>query len=449
MTQLVRDRSISPVELLESHLKQIDSVNPRINAFLSVFHEEAREAARQAETAVMNGQPLGRLHGVPITIKDSFDIAGLPTLCGSRFRVGHKASKDSTAVRRLREAGAIVLGKTSTPEFLNNYETDNHFIGRTNNPWNLNYTAGGSSGGESAAIAAYCSSGGIGSDGGGSIRIPAHFCGIAGLKPTPGRVSAAGHYPQIAHPGGLLGVGGPIARTALDVSLLFSVLAGHDFEDPFSAPVPLRVPDLKGLKVGVWSQVFDVPFQPGMLEAVTKAAGALSEIGIPAEEFQPKGLQRAPKLWFFFFGQLSAPFTQAMVQGREADAHWTGLELTERALTMPAPTAQDVVLNLSARDAMRTHLFRQMEEFPVLLTPVCGGAAFPHRERRFDLLKMMEPVTVFNLLGMPAIVIPFGMTPDGMPVGIQLAARAYDEELLLEVARRLEEVRGPFPVCPI
>jgi Asp-tRNA(Asn)/Glu-tRNA(Gln) amidotransferase A subunit family amidase len=186
-----------------------------------------------------------------------------------------------------------------------------------------------------------------------------------------------------------------------------------------------------------------------MLETVAKAAAALNEIGIPTEVFEPKGLQRAPNLWFFFFGQLSAPFTQAMVQGREADAHWTGLELTERALTLPTPTAQDVVLNLAARDAMRTHLFRQMGEFPVLLTPVCGGAAFPHRERPFDLLNMMEPVTVFNLLGMPAMVIPFGMTADGLPVGIQLAARAHEEELLLELARRLEEVRGPYPACPI
>jgi len=449
MAQLVRDRAVSPVELVESHLKQIDSVNPRINAFISIFHDEARAVARTAEAAVMKGEPLSLLHGIPITIKDSFDIVGQPTLCGSRFRLGHKAARDSTAVRRLRDAGAIILGKTSTPEFLNNYETDNHFIGATKNPWNVAYTAGGSSGGESAAIAAYCSAGGIGSDGGGSIRIPAHFCGISGLKPTPGRVSAAGHYPQIAHPGGLLGVGGPMARTALDVRLLFSVLAGHDIEDPFSAPVPLRVPDLAGLKVGVWDQMFDVPFQPGMLETVAKAAANLNEIGIPTEAFQPKGLQRAPKLWFFFFGQLSAPFTQAMVQGREADAHWTGLELTERALALPAPTAQDVVLNLSARDAMRTHLFRQMEEFPVLLTPVCGSAAFPHRNRPFDLLKMMEPVTVFNLFGMPAVVIPFGMTPDGLPIGVQLAARAYDEELLLELASRLEEARGPFPTCPI
>lgn len=239
-----------------------------------------------------------------------------------------------------------------------------------------------------------------------------------------------------------------MARTAIDVRLMFSVLAGHDIEDPFSAPVPLRIPQVSGIKVGVWREMFDVPFQPELLEAVDAAANTLREIGIPAEEFVPSGLQRAPKLWFFFFGQLSAPFTSAMVQGREADAHWTSMELTERALAMRAPTAQDLVLNLSARDAMRTHLFRQMEDYPVLLTPVCGGTAFPHRTRPFDLLKMMEPVTVFNLLGMPAVVIPFGISRDGLPIGIQLVARAHEEELLLEIATRLEEVRGVFQGPP-
>jgi amidase len=434
MAQMVRDREISPVELVAAHLRQIDAENPRINAFMRVYHERAMEEARAAE----HGEPLGPLHGVPVTIKDSFDIAGEPTLCGSRFRAGHKADRDSTAVARLRAAGAIVLGKTSTPEFLNNYETDNYLIGRTNHPWDLSRTPGGSSGGESAAIAAYCSPGGIGSDGGGSIRIPAHFCGIAGLKPTPGRVSAAGHFPHIAHPGGLLGVGGPMARTAADVRLLFSVLAGHDIEDPFSAPVPLREASLEGLKVGVWSPMFDVPFQPGILETVERAAAAIGELGIAVERFEPKGLARAPKLWFFFFGQLAAPFTRALIQGRESDAHWTVTELTYRALELPAPTAQDVVINLVARDAMRTHLFRQMEKYPVLLTPVCGGYAFPHRERPFDLLKMMEPVTVFNLLGMPALVIPFGRSAEGLPIGVQLVARAHEEELLLEVGVRLE-----------
>ncbi len=438
MAAMVRNREISPVELVDAHLRQIAEVNPRINAFVIVLEEEARAEARAAENAVMRGP----LHGVPVTVKDSFDMAGLPTLCGSRFRLGHVAERDATAVRRLRGAGAIILGKTNAPEFLNNYETDNFIKGRTNHPLDASRTAGGSSGGEAAAIAAFCSAGGIGSDGGGSIRIPASFCGIAGLKPTPGRVSAAGHFPQIAHPGGLLGVAGPMARTVKDVGLLFSVLAGHDIEDPFSAPVPLRIPNLDGLRVGMWPRMFGGRFQAGIQEALAQAAAALEQIGIPVDEFTPRGMEAAPELWFFFFERIYAPFTKALVEGREADAHWTGMELTERALQMSAPSMQDVVSNLGKRDAMRTSLFRQMEKFPVLLTPVCGGYAFAHRERPFDLLEMMQPVTVFNLLGMPAMVIPFGKSAEGMPIGIQLVARAYEEELLLEVAKRIGDVYG-------
>src|SRR5579864_5169656 len=188
MAAMVRERRISPTELVDAHFRQIAKHNPQINAFVVLLEDEARKAAKQAEAAIMRGEATGPLHGVPVTVKDSFDIAGLPTLCGSRFRLGHRAAADATAVARMRAAGAIVLGKTNCPEFLSNYESDNYITGRTNNPWNLERTSGGSSGGESAAIAAYFSAGGIGSDGGGSVRIPAHFCGIAGLKTTPGRV---------------------------------------------------------------------------------------------------------------------------------------------------------------------------------------------------------------------------------------------------------------------
>lgn len=446
MAELIRTRQISPVELTEAHLKRIEALQPKINAFVRILHDEALTAANAAESAVMHGEKLGPLHGVPVTVKDSFDMAGLPTWCGSRFRLDHVAKKDATAVARLRSAGAVILGKTNTPEFLNNYETDNYLVGRTNNPWDLSSTAGGSSGGESAAIASYCSAGGIGSDGGGSIRIPAHFCGIAGLKPTPGRCSAAGHFPQIAHPGGMLGVGGPMARTAEDVRLLFTVLAGHDIEDPFSAPVPLRVPSLDDLRVGFWPAMFDTPIEPETRDVLDKAAGALRELGIAVDEFESKDLDRAPDLWWFFFERVYAPFTRQLIEGRESDAHWTGTELMFRALQEPEPTMQDVVANLGARDRLRTALFRKMERYTVLLTPVCSTHAFPHRQRPYDLLKMMQPVTVFNVLGMPAVVIPFGLSKSGLPVGIQLAARAYDEELLLELAVRMECVRGAFPL---
>ena len=165
---------------------------------------------------------------------------------------------------RLKHAGAIPIGKTNCPEFLSNYESDNYLAGRTNNPWDLERTSGGSSGGESAAIAAFFSAGGIGSDGGGSIRVPAHFTGIAGLKPTPGRISAAGHVPEMNHPTGLIGVAGPMARTARDLRLLFQVLAGYDSDDPFAAPVPLREPDLASVRIGLMPQFYRVPVEAGV-----------------------------------------------------------------------------------------------------------------------------------------------------------------------------------------
>ncbi len=455
MAQLVRDRQISPVELVDAHLRHIEQHNPKLNAFVTVLAEEARAAARECEHALMRGETLGLLHGVPVTVKDSFDMAGLPTFCGSRFRLDHRARRDSTAVRRLRAAGAIILGKTNTPEFLNMYETDNLITGRTNNPWDLDRTAGGSSGGESAAIASFCSAGGIGSDGGGSIRVPAHFCGIAGLKPTPGRVSAAGHFPMISHPGGLLGVGGPMARSAQDVRLLFAALSGHDPEDPFSAPVPLRPVEPSHVRLGVWPGFYRVPVSTETSATLEKAGSSAREAGIEVDEFIPRGLERAHELWWLFFERLSAPLTQSMVAGREHDAHWSGTELMHRALAEPPVSTLELLSALAVRDRMRTSLLLQMDAAGIsaILMPVCGTAAFLHRQRSYsaaggvtiDLLEAMTPVTPWNLLGMPGMVIPFGLTPEGLPIGVQIVGRPWDEEVILDIAVRLEQARGIFP----
>jgi amidase len=457
MAQMVRLRQISPVELVDAHLRQIESRNPSLNAFVRVLADEAMDAAHVAEQAAMRGEVLGPLHGVPVTVKDSFDMAGLPTYCGSRFRLDHRAAMDSTAAARFGAAGAIILGKTNTPEFLSMYETDNRITGRTNNPWDLSLTAGGSSGGESAAIASFCSAGGIGSDGGGSIRVPAHFCGIAGLKPTPGRVPATGHYPMISHPGGLLGVGGPMARTAEDVRILFSVLSGHDAQDPFSAPVPLRAAPVGGLRVGVWPQFYATPVSDETAEVVKRAVVCAAEIGFGADAFTPAGLERAHEIWWLFFGRLSAPLTQAMIAGRDDEAHWSGTELMKRALAEPPVTTLDLLLALASRDRMRAAIIRQMDEAGIaaILMPVCGTAAFRHQQRQFDaggrqieLLEAMTPVTPWNLLGMPGMVIPFGQTAAGLPIGVQLVGRPWDEEVLLEIAVRIEQARGVFPSPP-
>jgi len=456
---MVRDGAISPVELVDAHLRQIERRNPELNAFVMVLADQARKEARAAEAAVIRGEPLGMLHGVPVTVKDSFDIAGLPTQSGSRLRGCHPVAHDSWAVARLRAEGAIILGKTNTPELLANYETDNFVTGRTNHPRDGDRTPGGSSGGEAAAIAACCSPGGVGSDGGGSIRVPAHFCGIAGLKPTPGRIPATGHFPIASLPAGLLTTAGPMARTALDLQLLFFILAGYDAQDPFSSPLPLRKPVAANRRVGVWEQFYAVPVEPEIRLAVRRAAALVESLGIPVEPFTPRGLERAPNVWAFLFSQWPASATRKLAEGREDEIHWTLAE----SLRDVNPTADQAYANLVMRDRMRASFLRQMGlppahttgDLAALIMPVCGVTAFRHRQRRFPVegrdigvFQAMMPAVLANVLGLPAVTVPLTVSSTGMPIGIQIIGRPYEEELLLELAVHLEEARGLLPFDP-
>lgn len=418
---MVRDGAISPLELVDAHLAQIAARNSEINAFVMVLAEEARERARALE----RGDRRGLLYGVPITVKDSFDMAGIPSRVGSPGRPLTPAVRDATAVARLLAEGAIVLGRTNTPEMLARYDTDNAITGRTNNPWDLERTPGGSSGGEAAAIAAYCSPGGVASDGGGSIRMPAHFCGIAGLKPTPGRISGTGHTPSLGHPAGLVTTVGPMARGAQDLRLLFSVLCGYDGQDPFSVPVPPREPSTEQVRIGVWEQFYAVPIEPEIRGAVRRAAALASALGFTVDAFEPRGLERAPNLWSFFFGQWIAKGS--------------------------ALTAEEALNNLAARDRMRAALLRQMEGVAAVLMPVFGIAAFRHGESKWlvedkeiGLFQAAMPAVVANVLGLPAVTIPIAVTEGGLPVGVQLMGRPFEDELLLELAIRLEEARGAW-----
>jgi amidase len=419
MVSLVRDGVISPLELVDAHLEQIAHRNPAINAFVRVFDETARDEAR----ALSRGEWRGMLHGIPITVKDSFDIAGQPTRSGSPAHDATPAQKDAPAVARLRAAGAILLGRTNTSEMLRDYECANPLTGRTNNPWDLERTPGGSSGGEAAAIAACCSPGGIGSDGGGSIRIPAHFCGIAGLKPTPGRVPVSGHFPPLGYPAGLVTTVGPMARTVKDLRLLFSVLAGYDDGDPFSVPAPLVEPRLRALRIGVWEQFYDVPVQDDVTQALARAAVMLNAQGFIVDAFQPQGLERAPNVWAFVFGQWGA-----------APAEFTG---------------EQILAALAERDLLRRAFLEQMGDAAAIAMPVASIAAFRHGERRWSaggreigLFQAAMPAVIANALGLPAVTLPVMLSSAGLPVGIQLVGRPFSDELLLEIALRLEEARG-------
>jgi Asp-tRNA(Asn)/Glu-tRNA(Gln) amidotransferase A subunit family amidase len=419
MGSLVRDGVVSPLELVDAHLEQIAHRNPRLNAFVAVFDEQARNDAR----ALLRGERRGLLHGVPLTVKDSFDIAGHPTRVGSESTPTTPASRDAAAVARLREAGAIIIGRTNTSELLSDYECDNPITGRTNNPWDIDRTPGGSSGGEAAAIASCCSAGGIASDGGGSIRIPAHFCGVCGLKTTPGRIPVTGHVPSLGYPTGLVTTVGPMARTVKDLRLLFSVLAGFDDEDPFSVPAPLREPRLSALRIGVWPKFYGVPVQNEIAGTLSAAAAMLDAQGFIVDEFEPQGLERAPNVWAFLFGQWGANPAEI--------------------------TGQRILENLAERDRMRASLVRQMADVPAIAMPVCGVPAFRHGERKWragdreiGVFQMAMPAVIANVLGLPAVTLPIARTADGLPIGIQLMGRPFEDELLLEIAIRLEEARG-------
>jgi Asp-tRNA(Asn)/Glu-tRNA(Gln) amidotransferase A subunit family amidase len=246
-----------------------------------------------------------------------------------------------------------------------------------------------------------------------------------------------------------------MARTAEDLRLLFRILAGHDPSDPFSAPVPIRTADLSGISVGVLEQYADVPVHPSVRDAVRSAARVLSDLGIPTDAFDISGLERAPDLWWFFFAELTAPFTREVLAAHDADAHWTGREFLGMVMNGHEITGREVVEALGIRDRLRGVLLQRMRKTPVLLMPVCGVPAFRARERSWTignrtigLRDAMAPSTPFNLFGMPAVTIPFGMSEDGLPVGVQLVGCPWEEEVLLDLAVRMEEARGAFPFPP-
>lgn len=451
----IRAKRLSPVELVESHLRAIASLEPKLNAFVHLDADGARMQARAAQTALSRGERLAPLHGVPLTIKSSIDVAGWPCPAGSILRKDYVPRADAPLVARLKSAGAILLGNTNTPEFLMAYETNNRLSGKTSNPWNLAHSAGGSSGGEAAAIAAGCSMGGVGSDGGGSIRVPAHFCGICGLKPTPGRIPATGHFPSGAGAFGWIGVVGPMARTITDVRALFEVLAGPDAGDAHSAPVPLRSypeTDLRTTRIGILESAALGKATPETRAAVDRAAKTLSDNGLAVKPFELAGLDRALELWWFFFGAVIAHLLNASLAGHESQLSPLMREYLSRA-TSPNPLSIGQFLQACVeRDLLRERILRQMDDVPVLLSPVSSASAFRHGEGNYNpgtgYLDTMRFSQWLNLTGFPGASLPFGFSDEGLPIGVQIIGRPFEEELLLAVAEALEQSRGPWQPPP-
>src|SRR3984885_2226218 len=455
----IRSKEVSPVEVARAHLAGIERLNPRLNAFVDYQPEVVLAQARAAEAAIMRGEVVGPLHGVPLSIKSAIDVAGHRCEAGSRLREGYVAAADAPLVARLRAAGAVILGVTNTPELLMAWESDNLLHGRTNNPLDLERTPGGSSGGEAAAIAAGCSAGGGGSDGGGSIRVPAHFSGICGLKPTPGRVPSTGHYPVSVGPFSQLGVVGPMARTVADVARLFAVMAGPDIGDPASAPVPLRLwsdEEILKLRVAYFEDDGVTPVTAETAAAVRVAAEKLRAQGFQVEAWRPQNLDRVWQLWWNLFGRAVQMAFASTVEGREAELSPMYRAWRERVALEPAMEGREWLHTLMGRDALRERLLRQMETFPILLCPACAVPAFRHGEREWmvqgrkvEYLKAMSYSQWFNLLGNPAAVVPVGRSPEGLPVGVQIVGRPWEDEAVLAVAAKIEAATGGFRRPPI
>jgi Asp-tRNA(Asn)/Glu-tRNA(Gln) amidotransferase A subunit family amidase len=452
----IRRKEVSPVEVAGAHLDRIERLNPRLNAFVDYQPEAVLAQGREAEKAILrrDKDELGPLHGVPVSIKSAIDVAGHRSEAGTRLRAGHIAAEDAPLVARLRTAGALILGVTNTPELLMAWETDNLLYGRTNNPWDLARTAGGSSGGEAAAIAAGLSAGGVGSDGGGSIRVPAHFCGICGLKPTPGRIPSTGHFPKSGGPFALIGVVGPMARTVEDVRTLFEVMAGWDDGDACAAPVAVREIDetaIRAINIGFFEDDGRTPVTGETRSAVSRAATLLLSCGFHVEPFRPEGLEEARRLWWEFFGRAGGMILGPLLCGRESELSPILREFLGWTKAAPPHTGESLLAAWLGRDELREKILLQMRKYPVLICPTAAIPAFRHGEREWQVegktVKYLDAWSYcewFNLLGFPAAVVPMGYSEQGLPIGVQIAGRPWQEEVVLAVAAKLEAERGPW-----
>jgi len=447
IAQLIAQRELSPVEVTQAHLDRIAAVNPKLNAIVALA-DGAMEEAKKAETAVTSGAQLGPLHGVPFTVKDGIDTAGVTTQRGSPIFRGRVPDTDATVVARLKAAGAILIAKTNHPEFSYSIETDNFLTGQTNNPWNLDYTPGGSSGGESAAIAAGMSPLGVGSDLSISLRGPAAHTGIVGFKATHGRLPMTGHWPRVPRRFWHIG---PMARTVRDVALAYSLMAGPDGADGFSISSP-------GLDTGVGTKAtgqirvgwmaspgFFGPTDPEVVATVKAAAQALSRAGYHVEQVRLPVVEQADAnsvLWQLQQME-SQPEFKKVTAGHEADI----FRHAKLVLDAPDTPIADFVAAEQAIERLRDTFAEYFQRYDVLLCPVTPFPATKHGLNDVGVdgvtvspFHVMSATSPFSLTGMPALSMRFGTSHDGLPIGVQIVSSWLAESTVLKVASALEEV---------
>ena len=427
LAEMIRKREVSAAEVVEAHLEQISRLNPALNAIVTL-------ASNLSESFE------GPLHGLPITIKDTIETAGIRTTSGSRLRADYVPERDAPVVARLKAAGAIILGKTNAAEMAMDYTADNPVFGRTVHPLDPKLTPGGSSGGEAVAIATHMSPGGLGSDLAGSVRIPAHFCGICGLKPTTGRVSGEGQYPPSSGPYGLGAVIGPMARTVADLRLLFEVLSKRRCLDK----------DLKGSRFAWYTDDAVIPVTDETARAVTNAAAALRDAGLIGENRLPPHVERGNELWLKLYSRASVVQLRQAYAGRENEGGSFVSWRLRTADDVAPPTLDEYIANWMERDRLREELLRWMETTPIIIAPVGATPAYEHdtlkvtvQGKTMGTFRAFGYAQAFNVFDLPVVTVPAGRSREGLPIGIQTVGRPGAEETILAAAEIIERVYNP------
>jgi fatty acid amide hydrolase len=490
-------------EVVEAHIERIQQVNGRLNALVVPLFDEARRAALQADEAQRRGRRLGPLHGVPVTIKESFHVAGTPSTIGLASRRNEILPDDGVLVRQLRRAGAVILGKTNVPQLLLWHEASNPVYGRTNNPWNLERTSGGSTGGEAALIAAGASPLGLGSDLGGSIRLPAHFCGIHGLKPSSRRLAKSGQAKNFLGLEAIQCQAGPLARRVEDLELMLRVLCDAppgslDSEATPGLPLPSADVALAGLRIGMWTDDGYFPASPAIRRAVEEAAGILRGRGAVVQRFRPPDVGEAIDLYFSLVSCDRGRNLKRLLAGSEIDPNVRRLLTLARVpnslrglvtwglRVFGQPWAARLIASArygSADDFWRLSHARQLYEqrflaalaadgFDAVICPPHTLPAMPHGDA-VDLMCAAGPAFLMNLIGVPAGVVAAtrvqpGEESDrpvsgdlvvkkalraergsaGLPVGVQVASRHWREDVVLAIMQALEEDFSKRPEYP-
>ncbi len=470
LARQIRDRELSAVEAVRMYQDRIEAFNPALNAVVTLQSDAALARAEQADRALTRGVVWGRFHGVPVTIKDCFETAGLRTTCGFKQMADHVPAADATVVSRLSHAGAIILGKTNVPPLAADYQTDNPIFGRSNNPWNTECTPGGSSGGSAAAVAAGLSALDIGSDLGGSIRVPAHYCGVYGLKPTEHRVSSVGHLPDADLPGlsGVRaslrhqGVYGPIARSIQDLRLALQVIEGPDPLSPAVPPVSsIEHGEVRPrhLRIAWCDQLGGITVSGETSTMLTSLASRLDRAGFEVHRTAPQGwdLEEIWRTWGEIAGAEIGVACPVVVRAllrfdiwRSSDRSWMRHGLL-RGLRLDL---RRYMAALARRDRLIAALESFLGEWDCWLCPVTAGPAFSHRKsgtaieidgRPIDYFNAAAAYTTpFNLTGNPVLVLPVGQSAAGLPIGVQVVVRRWADERLLAIGELIDSFVAGF-----